>query len=168
MIKIFTLLMLVSTAAFASGGGESDIVARTINFVIFAAGMYYLIGEHVKNFFVGRSEGIQADLRKVQDRVAETKLAKQTAEKKVEEAKKVAADFLATSKKEGVLLNEKINDQMLLDLKALESQQAALITFEQREMVSSVVEDMMADILSDENIPLDNDVITDIMLKKVA
>ena len=168
MIKIFTLLMLVSSAAFASGGGESDIVARTINFVIFAGGMYYLIGDHVKNFFVNRSAGIQADLKKVQDRVAETKLAKQAGEKKVEEAKKIAADFLATSKKEGVLLNEKINEQMLLDLKALESQQAALVTFEQRQMISSVVEEMMGDILSDENIPLDNDIITDIMLKKVA
>jgi F-type H+-transporting ATPase subunit b len=168
MIKIVTLLMLVSTAAFASGGGESDIVARTINFVIFAAGMYYLIGDKVKAFFVDRSESIQADLKKVQDRVAQTKLAKQNGEKKVDEAKKIAADFLATSKKEGVLLNERINEQMLQDLKSLESQQASLITFEQREMVSSVVEEMMGDILSDENIPLDNDVITDIMLKKVA
>lgn len=168
MIKIFTLLMLASSAAFASSGGETDIVARTINFVIFAGGMYYLIGDKVKAFFVDRSESIQSDLKKVQDRVAETKLAKQAGEKKVEEAKRIAADFLATSKKEGVLLNEKINEQMLLDLKALESQQEALIKFEQREMVSTVVEDLMSDILSDENIPLDNEVITEIMLKKVA
>ena len=168
MIKIFTVLVLVSTAAFASGGGESDIVARSINFAIFAGGMYYLIGDYVKNFFVGRSTAIQADLQRVQDRVKESKLAKQNGEKKVEEAKKIAADYLATSKKEGVLLNEKINEQMLVDLKSIEAQQIALISFEQRDMVSSVVEEMMSDILSDENIPLDNDLITDIMLKKVA
>ena len=168
MIKIFTLLMLVSSAAFASGGGESDIVARSINFVIFAAGMYYLIGDKIKGFFVDRSAGIQADLKKVQDRVQESKLAKQAGEKKVEEAKKIAADFLATSKKEGVILNEKINEQMLLDLKSIEAQHETLMGFEQREMISSVVEEMMVDILSDENIPLDNDIITDIMLKKVA
>ena len=168
MIKIFTLLMLVSSAAFASGGGESDIVARSINFVIFAAGMYYLIGDKVKAFFVDRSAGIQADLKKVQDRVAESKLAKQSGEKKVEEAKKIAADFLATSKKEGVILNEKINEQMLLDLKSIEAQQKTLLAFEQREMTSSVVEEIMNDLLSDENIPLDNEIITEIMLKKVA
>ena len=129
MIKIFTLLMLVSSAAFASGGGESDIVARSINFVIFAAGMYYLIGDKVKAFFVDLSAGIQADLKKVQDRVAESKLAKQAGDKKVEEAKKIAADFLATSKKEGVILNEKINEQMLLDLKSIEAQQKTLVAF---------------------------------------
>lgn len=168
MMKIFTLLMLVSSAAFASDGGESDIVARLINFAIFAAGMYYLIGDKVKGFFVDRSRGIEADLKKVQDRVAESKIAKQTGEKKVEEARKIAADFLATSKKEGVLLNEKLNEQMLVDLKSLETQQVNLFAFEQREMVSSVVEEMMTDMLSDENMPLDNDIITDIMLKKVA
>ena len=168
MIKIFTLLMLVSSAAFASGGGESDIVARSINFVIFAAGMYYLIGDKVKGFFVDRSAGIQADLKKVQDRVTESKLAKQAGDKKVDEAKKIAADFLATSKKEGVILNEKINEQMLVDLKSIEAQQKALVAFEQREMVSSVVEEIMNDLMSDENIPLDNEIITEIMLKKVA
>ena len=51
MIKILTTLTLLSTAAFASGAGDSDILARSINFVIFAAGMYYLIGDKVKAFF---------------------------------------------------------------------------------------------------------------------
>ena len=168
MIKILTTLTLLSTAAFASGAGDSDILARSINFVIFAAGMYYLIGDKVKAFFVNRSASIQADLQRVQDRVKESKLAKQNGEKKVEEAKKIAADYLATSKKEGVLLNEKINEQMLVDLQSIETQHKSLMTFEQREMVTSVVEELMGDILSDENIPLDNDLITDIMLKKVA
>jgi len=168
VIKILTTLTLLSTAAFASGAGDSDILARSINFVIFAAGMYYLIGDKVKAFFVNRSASIQADLQRVQDRVKESKLAKQNGEKKVEEAKKIAADYLATSKKEGVLLNEKINEQMLVDLQSIETQHKSLMTFEQREMVTSVVEELMGDILSDENIPLDNDLITDIMLKKVA
>ena len=57
---------------------------------------------------------------------------------------------------------------MLVDLKSIEAQQKALVSFEQRDMVTAVVEEIMSDILSDENIPLDNDLITDIMLKKVA
>ena len=168
MIKIVTVLVLLTSAAFASGGGDSDIIPRSINFAIFAAGMYYLIGDKVKAFFVERTAGIQADLNRVQDRVKESKLAKQNAEKKVEEAKKVAADFLATSKKEGVLLNEKINEQMLLDLKSIEAQHKTLMSFEQRQMVSDVVDELLSDVLSDDNMPLDNDIITDIMLKKVA
>jgi F-type H+-transporting ATPase subunit b len=168
MIKLLTTLMFLSSAAFASGGGDSDIVARAINFAIFAGGMYYLIGDKIKAFFVGRSEGIQAELQKVQDRVKESKLAKQNGEKKVEEAKKIAADFLATSKKEGVLLNERIHEQMLLDLASIESQHQTLISFEQREMVGEVVDELMTDILSDDNMPLDNDLITEIILNKVA
>ena len=168
MIKIVTVLVLLTSAAFASGGGESDIVARSINFTIFAVGLYFLVGDKIKAIFVDRSAGIQADLNRVQDRVKESKLAKQNAEKKVEDAKKVAADFLATSKKEGVLLNERIHEQMLLDLKSIEAQHKTLMSFEQRQMVSDVVDELLSDVLSDENMPLDNDVITDIMLKKVA
>lgn len=168
MIKLLTTLIFLTSAAFASDGHDSDIVARTINFVIFAGGMYYLIGDKVKTIFTDRSAAIQADLQRVQDRVKESKLAKEVGERKVEEAKKVAAEFLATSKKEGVLLNERIHEQMLLDLASIESQHKTLISFEQREMVGSVVDELMRDVLSDENMPLDNDLITDIMLKKVA
>ncbi len=168
MIKVITSIALLTSALFASEGGETDIVARTINFAIFAGLLYYFIGDMVKNYFKGRSEGIQGELQKVQDRLKETKIAKQEAEKRVADAQKLATEILANSKKENALLSEKINEQMNQDLKSIEAQHESLIAFEQREMVGTVVEEIMEDVLSDSNIPLDNDVITDIMLKKVA
>lgn len=169
MKKVFLILFLATSALMANEGAtETDIVQRTINFLIFAGILYYLIADKVKAYFGDRSNEIKSNLQKVQDRLKQTKLAKQDAEKKVEEAKKIAADILAVSKKENSMLNEKITAQMEQDLKALEHQHQSLIAFEQRSMISSVVEEIMDDVLSDENMPLDSDTMKEIMLKKVA
>ena len=169
MLKIIASLFLVSTALFGSvKAADTDIVVRTINFLIFAGILYYLLANKIKAFFSERSSTIEMELQKVQDRLKETKMAKQNAAKAVEDAKRTASDILAISKKENALVNEKMVKQMEQDLKALETQHQTLVSFEQRAMVGSVVEEIMEDVLSDSNIPLDDDLITEIMLKKVA
>lgn len=169
MVKYIVIMVLGSSFLWAStDGGQTDIVQRTINFVIFFALMWYLIADKVKAYFVGRTKSIEFELDKVQNRLKEAKDAKINAEKKVEDATRLAAEILALSKKEGVVLNEKIHIQMESDLKAISQQHEALMMFEQRQTVSKVVEEIMTDVLSDANMPLDNEMITQIMLKKVA
>jgi F-type H+-transporting ATPase subunit b len=46
------LLFLAGVLAFASeGSGHTDIIPRTINFIIFVAILWYLVGDKVKRFF---------------------------------------------------------------------------------------------------------------------
>ena len=169
MLKIIASLFLVSTALFGSvKAADTDIVVRTINFLIFAGILYYLLANKIKAFFGDRSTAIEMELQKVQDRLKETKMAKQNAAKGVEDAKRTASDILSVSKKENAILNERIVKQMDQDLKSLDTQHQTLISFEQRTMVGTVVEEIMDDVLSDSNIPLDDELITQIMLKKVA
>lgn len=168
MIKIVVLFTTLSSILFASQTAETDIVARSINFVIFVGIMYFLIADKAKAFFLARTQGIVDEHEKVQNRLKETKIAKQNAEKKVEEAKKTATDLLMISKKENALLNEKIVSQMDVDIKNLDTQYETSVSFEQRKMVSSVVEEVMEDVLSDKNIPLDDKTMTEIIMKKVA
>ena len=169
MIKYLVSMALATSVVLAAEhSGDSDIVQRTINFAVFAGIMYYLIGDKVKAYFADRSQGIEQELQKVQNRLKEAKMAKIEADKKLEDAARIASDILAISKKENAMLNEKISAQMENDLVSIAAQHESLISFEQREMVGSLVEEIMDDVLSDENIPLDNEVITEIMLKKVA
>lgn len=169
MIKYLVSIALVTSAVFAADhSGESDIVQRTINFAVFAGIMYYLIGDKVKAYFADRAQGIEQELQKVQNRLKEAKMAKLEADKKLEDATRVASEILSVSKKENAMLNEKISAQMENDLVSLAAQHGTLVTFEQRQMIGSVVEEIMDDVLSDENMPLDNELITEIMLKKVA
>ncbi len=75
MSRILVLTLMISTYAFASGGAEgagTDIVQRTVNFLLFAGLIWYLIAEPVKSYFAGRSQGIADELNKVQDRLNES------------------------------------------------------------------------------------------------
>ena len=168
MIKIVLPFIALSGLLFASDTAQTDIVMRTVNFVLFASIMYYLVADKVKAFFKARTQGIIDEHEKVQNRLRETKLAKSNAEKKVEDAKKVASDILSVSKKENAFLNEKIIAQMDVDIKNLENQHQTSIAYEQRKMVSDVVETVMTEVLSDKNIPLDDAAMTDIIMRKVA
>ena len=162
---------MVTGVVFASGGaegGETDIVQRTVNFLIFAGILYYLLAEPMKNFFGGRSKGIADELEKVQEKLRDSKAAKEAAEQKIEEAKKFAADLMATAKKENKILNEKIMQQCESDLENITKQNAALMDLEQRKMVREVVDAVMDDVLAEESAGFDKETMAQIIMKKVA
>jgi F-type H+-transporting ATPase subunit b len=171
MGKIIVTLLMVTGVVFASGGaegGETDIVQRTVNFLIFAGILYYLLAEPMKNFFGGRSKGIADELEKVQEKLRDSKAAKEAAEQKIEEAKKFAADLMATAKKENKILNEKIMQQCESDLENITKQNAALMDLEQRKMVREVVDAVMDDVLAEESAGFDKETMAQIIMKKVA
>ena len=173
MNKIIFTLMVVSVSAFASAHGAeaeagTDIVQRTVNFVLFAGIVYYLIAEPVKNYFQSRSEGIASELEKVQEKLRESKKAKAEAVQGVVDAKAVAKNILETAKKENKLLNDKIMKQCEIDLENLTQQNNSLMEFEKREMIRSMVSEVMSDILKDEDTTLDEKAMAEIITKKVA
>ncbi|RXK08774.1 F0F1 ATP synthase subunit B, partial [Halarcobacter bivalviorum] len=93
MIQGLLLAMaMVPVALFASEGAETnyDIVQRTVNFVIFAAILWYLLAHRIKAFFSNRTLSIQAELDKVQDTKRASEEKKQEAIKKSEDAKRIA------------------------------------------------------------------------------
>ena len=171
MSKILLPLLFVSVSLFANehaADAGTDIVERTVNFVIFAGIIWYLIAEPVKNYFGGRSQDIANELQKVQDRLKESKQAKEAAEAKVTEASKLAEDIVAGASKEGKILNEKILKQCDADLETMSKQGGAGMELEQRKMVRNLVDEVMNDVLVQESSALDKDAMANIIMKKVA
>ncbi len=171
MSKILLPLLFVSASLFASeaaGEGGTDIVQRTVNFVIFAGIIWYLLAEPVKNYFGGRSQGIADELQKVQDRLKESKQAKEAAEAKVVDAVKLAEEIVATASKEGKVLNEKILKQCDFDLENLAKLGGAGMELEQRKMVRDLVDEIMSEVLVQESSALDKEAMANIIMKKVA
>jgi len=169
--KILLPLLFVSVSLFANehaADAGTDIVERTVNFVIFAGIIWYLIAEPVKNYFGGRSQDIANELQKVQDRLKESKQAKEAAEAKVTEASKLAEDIVAGASKEGKILNEKILKQCDADLETMSKQGGAGMELEQRKMVRNLVDEVMNDVLVQESSALDKDAMANIIMKKVA
>ena len=88
-------LALAPLALFANEGAvETDIVQRTVNFIIFAGILWYLLADKIKAFFAERTSSIQAELDKVQDTLKASQDKVTDAQKKLAEAKKIATEIV--------------------------------------------------------------------------
>ena len=99
MLKIVPLLGLLTVSAFAEGG-ETDIIARTFNFIIFAGIIYYLIAEPLKSFFENRTLSIENQFKKNQEKLKESEEAKKEATVMVESEVSKIESAKATFNKE--------------------------------------------------------------------
>ncbi|HZF69864.1 F0F1 ATP synthase subunit B [Sulfuricurvum sp.] len=171
MGKIIVTVLLLSAYLFgsdAAGEGSTDIVQRTINFLIFAGILFYVLAEPLKNYFSGRSSGIADELEKVQERLRESKRLKEAAEHKVEEAERFASELAESSKKENKILSDKILAQCEQDLEVIAKQNSALMELDKRKMVREVVSELMSDVMNRSNEALGKEAMTEILKKKVA
>ncbi len=171
MSRILLLITMLSTYALASGGAEgggTDIIQRTVNFLLFAGLIWYLVAEPAKNFFAARSQGIADELQKVQDKLNESITLKKEALAKISDAEKFAEELVTVSKKENKILNDNIMLQCDSDLEIITKQNASLMEFEQRRMVRTVVEDVLSEVLSQSSDDFDKEAMANVILKKVA
>jgi F-type H+-transporting ATPase subunit b len=162
---------MISTYALASGGAEhagTDIVQRTVNFLLFAGLIWYLIAEPVKSYFAGRSQGIADELNKVQDRLNESIALKKEALAKIADAEKFAAELAESTKKENKLINDNIMTQCDSELETLAKQQTVLADFEQRKMIRNVVQNVIDEVLTQSSDSFDKEAMANVILKKVA
>lgn len=171
MGKIIVTVLMLGAYLFGSetgGEGATDIVQRTVNFVIFAGILVYILAEPVKSYFSGRSAGIADELNKVQERLRESKRLKEAAEQKVEDAERFAAELSEISKKENKILSDKILAHCDQDLETIQKQNLALMELEKRKMVREIVSEVMNEVTLGSNQALGKEAMTDILKKKVA
>ena len=170
MSRILVIMLMISTYALASSAENTgtDIVQRSVNFIIFAGLIWYLVAEPVKNYFATRSQGIADELQKVQDKLNESITLKKEALSKISDAEKYAESISESLKKENKVLNDNIMLQCDAELEILAKQHLSLMDFEQRKMVRSVVEDIVDDVLKQSSDSFDKEAMANVILKKVA
>ena len=170
MSRILVTLLTISTVALASNaeGGSTDIIQRTVNFLLFAGVVWYLVAEPIKDYFNARSQGVSDELKKVQDKLNETISLKKEALAKISDAEKFAEELKVSAKKENKVINDNIMVQCEAELETLTKQNESLTEFEQRRMVRSVVEDVLNKVLSESSDSFDKKAMADVILKKVA
>jgi len=168
--RILVTLLTMSTFALASSAeqGSTDIIQRTVNFLLFAGVVWYLIAEPIKAYFNARSQGVADELKKVQDKLNETIALKKEALAKISDAEKFAEELIVSSKKENKVINDNIMVQCEADLEILTKQHKSLTEFEQRKMVRAVVEGVLNEVLSQSGDSFDKEAMADVILKKVA
>lgn len=169
MFKILSILSIFSLSLFASGGtGETDIIERTFNFVIFAGIVYYLVADPLKEFLTGRTLSFEKEFKKNETKLEESKLAKEKAEDLLVKAKRDAGLLIADAKKEAQLVSKKLEEICNNDIAILEKQQIELQSLDENKMAKSVVNEVIQDIINKSDIGLDQDSLTKSLLKKVS
>ena len=171
MGKIVITVLMLGVYLFGSDvahEGSTDIVQRTVNFLIFAGILYYLLAEPLKNYFGGRTAGIAGELEKVQERLRESKRLKEVAELKIDEANRFVAELTEGTKKECKILSDKITAQCDQDIEVMQKQSKALMELDKRQMVRNVVNDVMSEVMSASDVAMGSSAMVDILKKKVA
>lgn len=170
MSRLLVLMLMISTYALASEAEHAgtDIVQRTVNFILFVGLIWYLVAEPAKNYFASRSQNIADDLKKVQEKLNESVALKKDALSKISDAEKYAEELKVTSKKENKIINDNIMLHCDSDLEVVSKQHTALMDFEQRKMVRDVVEDIVKETLSQSSENFDKKAMANVLLKKVA
>ncbi|QJB56274.1 ATP synthase F0 subunit B [Pseudodesulfovibrio sp. zrk46] len=179
---VLLIALAISSVAFASEGhgvftaeNVKDYGLRIVNLILFAGLLYKLAGAKIKDFFVGRRDGIKQELDDLAARQAD-------AEKKLKEVESGIANMaqekeaiIAEAKKQGEAIKEAIIAKGHKDAEALKEQakrtasneaQAAIETIrgEMADMVVAAAEKIVAEKLSAE----DHDKLVDDYLTKVV
>lgn len=165
--SLFLLIALTPLGLFASDG-ETDILQRTVNFVIFAAIIYYLLADKLKAYFASRKEGIQGELDKVQDTLKQSQEKVESAKLELEDAKKLAEDIIATAKKDISSIKEKIEASADNDISNMEKSLDEKIVVETKKAKTEVVSEVLNELLESDDATITQDELANIVLKKVA
>lgn len=162
-------LALAPVALFASEGAvETDIVQRTVNFIIFAGILWYLLADKIKAFFANRTLSIQAELDKVQETLKASQDKVSDAQKKLEEAKKLATEIIEGAKADIDSVKQKVATAVDVDIANLNKNLEEMMKVQTSKVKKQVVAEVLEELLSSENIQLTQSELANIVLKKVA
>lgn len=167
-LKWLLLLIVSGGTLFGSDGGVTDIIPRTVNFIIFVAIIYYLLADFIKSFFNKRREEISAKLNSVQIKVKESKKRREEATLKIKDAHKIAEEIVATSKKEALIISENYDKSLKFDLEILYKQHKEQIELESRKMRKFVVNETLEEMFEDDGVAINEEEFVNIILKRVS
>ncbi len=182
MKKIVLLSLLVLPAVLLASGGndgevsryliqtgrETDFVPRIVNFIIFASLVYYLVASPIKGFFKGRSEDIASQLNEIEEKLQAAKDEKKEAQNRLKESEKKAEEILVDAKAEAAFLAEKIAKANKEDLVLLEKQLAEKIALDERKSAREVIDEVLSENITNDDIMIDEAKVVEIISKKVA
>jgi len=170
--KILILgLALAPMALLASSEGAEtnyDIVQRTVNFIIFAGILWYLLADKIKAFLADRTSSIQAELDKVQDTLKASQDKVDDAAKKLEEAKTLASEIVEGAKADIDSVKQRVAEAVDAEIANLDKGFDDKIKVETSKAKRQIVSEVLDELLSSENVSLTQDELVNIVIKKVA
>lgn len=147
-MRAFVAFFICSVFVFASEHETSyDILPRTVNFVVFAILIYYLIANALADFFAKRKEEIASKFEKAQERITSAKSKQEQAKLDLEKAKDKATQIVQNSKKEAELLRKNLISKHEQVCEILRKQKEESQEVARKKMIREIVSQEMEVIL---------------------
>ena len=110
------LILLLESAAYASGGGEgakdgnqlSNFIWKTVDFIVLVGLLYWMLAEKIKEFFVGRRKDIKESLEKSAQQKADAEKKYREYSEKLDKASAEIDGIFEMIKAQGVAEKQKI------------------------------------------------------------
>jgi F-type H+-transporting ATPase subunit b len=164
-MKICISLIAVAVVAFAKEG-ELDILERTINFVIFAGLIYYLLADFVKKFFGDRTRSIVSAFERAQDKVKEARTNREKAAAGLDEARVNSESIIKFAKDEAIAIADRVAAKTDDEIKILHKLKEESKVVAENKMIRAVVASTMSEILNADDILSDQDAIVETLRKR--
>ncbi len=149
-------------------GRENDFWPRVVNFIIFAAILYYLLANPIKNFFKNRREGISSQLKEIEAKLQAAKDAEKDAQSRLNDSKRKAELILEDAQKEADIMKKKIAEANVNELALMEKQLEEKIALEERKSVRESIDEVLSENITNDDVMVDEAKVVDIITKKVA
>jgi F-type H+-transporting ATPase subunit b len=147
---------------------KTDIIPRTVNFIIFMLFLYYLLKDKIKNFLGDRTNSIIQQQERVQNILNESRKEKDLAKQKVEKAALLAKEMRLSINSEIILIKDKIMAEAKNEIENSLKQSDDKKALERSKVKKSVAKEVLGQIFEDKDIRLDDSQVANILVSKVA
>lgn len=155
MIRIFLLLFPI--ILFASVDvSNSDIIERSINFVIFIVILWYLVANKLFSALKNRQVTMASKLNGIQNELLDSNAKKDEALKLLDQTKNKVQNIIDTANKEALVISNNMEKQCMLDIEVLNNIHNDLLKFEKSRINREVIDEVLDKLFKEmPNIPKD-------------
>ncbi len=140
------LILLSPLGAAGLDISQTDIIERSLNFLLFVGILWYFLAKKLRSFLHAKSLEISKRLEEIQAQLKVSKENKKKLLKELEQAKEKAESIVSDANKEAYTITQKYELQTKMDVENLIKNSKALMDLEvkkiKRELVESVFKDL--------------------------
>ena len=175
IIALITTVLLVPTLVLASGTEHHDITMtnsdffyRVLNFSLFAGILYSLIANPIKDYFVGRTEGIANQLEEIEEKLQASKNERLAAEENVVKSEIKSKEIVSDAENEAKILSDNIADKNSIALVLLDKQAVAKQDLSSKKATQATIDSLLNDGFDNSDIAVDESKVVSLISGKVA
>jgi len=172
---VLVLAIVLPSLVLASGHEHkevtllgSDFLFRVLNFSVFVGLIYYLAANPIKEFFVGRADGIAKQLEEIDAKLQASKDDRLAAEENLVKAESKAKEIVADAANEAKLLSSNIAEKNEAALVQLEKQAVEKQALESKKATRATIDTLLNDGFGNDDITVDEAKVVSLISNKVA